>query len=73
MRVRINLDKFSDIVSFVQICEEIEAPVHLTDGDVFRVSAKSIIGAMATIEWKQLWCECEQDIYMKIKNFIVEG
>ena len=72
MKVKINLDKFSTILQFVKICEEIDAPVYLTDGNHYRVSAKSLIGAMATVEWDELWCECETDIFMKLKPFVVE-
>lgn len=70
MKVRINIDTLSKINAFVAACSRIYAPVYLIDGEGFKVSAKSLIGAIATMDWSQVYVECDQDIYDYIKEFI---
>lgn len=70
-RARVSLDTQKDIITFVNRVSTVSVPVFLTSG-AFCVSGKSLLGAMYTIEWDDLWCECEQDIYMLIRDFIVE-
>ena len=70
MRVQISLDTMSDVNEFVDIVSRVHAPVHLVGGD-FRVSAKSLLGAIYTMEWNEVWCECSEDIYHKIAKFVV--
>ena len=70
MKVRIELDTLSDVREFVTIATSIPAPVHLVS-DNFRVSAKSLLGAMYTMEWAEVWCECDEDIYNKIEKFVI--
>ena len=70
MKVRIELDTLSDVREFVTIATSIPAPVHLVS-DSFRVSAKSLLGAMYTMEWAEVWCECDEDIYHKIEKFVI--
>ena len=69
MKVRVILDTMNDISAFVNIASQITEPVHLTSGD-FTVSAKSLLGAIYTMEWSEVWCECEVDIYSKIQQFV---
>lgn len=71
MKVKVNLDTFSDVVKFVSITSSIKEPVYLT-GHGFKVSAQSLLGAhLASVEWDEVWCESEADIYMKIEEFVV--
>lgn len=72
MKLKINLDTMSSISKFVDICSRIERPVYLTDenGD-FKVSAKSLLGALYTMEWSDVWCICDTDIYQKIQQFVI--
>lgn len=72
MRVQIRLDTFTDVKHFVDIATKQEGDVHITDGKGLRVSAKSILGAMYSLEFDNLWCEAENDIYMAIRDFIIE-
>ena len=72
MKVKIRLDTMDEIRNFVTITTKIPYDIHLEDGTGYRVSAKSILGAMATLEWNNLYCLCEHDIYTKIDSFIVE-
>ena len=32
---------------------------------------KSLLGAIYTLEWSEVWCECSVDIYQKIEKFVV--
>lgn len=72
MKARINIDTLSKINTFVAICSRLDCKVDLIDGKDYRVSAKSLIGAMATMDWSQVFVECERDIYAYIKDFLAE-
>lgn len=68
---KIELVTTSDIMEFVRIATEEAGAVKLMDGNGFCVNGKSLLGAMATVEWKSLYCESENDIYSKIEKFCV--
>lgn len=72
MRVKVILDRMSDVQEFVKICSAINEPVHLTNGENYTVSAKSVMGVLYSYEWNEIYCTCEKDIYEKIKKFVVE-
>ena len=70
MRVRVALETMSDATEMVRIATQIKEPVFLAGSD-FRVSAKSLLGALCSMEWDELWCECDKDIYSKISKFVI--
>lgn len=70
MKVKIALETMSDVYEFVAIASKISEPVNLI-GEDFKVSAKSLLGALYTMEWKEVWCECEKNIYGKISKFVI--
>lgn len=70
-RHKIELITIADIMEFVRIATEESGVVRLIDGNGFCVNGKSLLGATATVEWKSLYCESENDIYLKIKKFCV--
>ena len=70
MKVRIALETMSDVSEFVSIASKISQAVNLTSGD-FKVSAKSLLGVVYTMEWQEVWCECSEDIYSKIEKFVI--
>ena len=70
MKVRVELDTLSEVREFVKAVTAVAAPVHLVS-DNLRVSAKSLLGAMYTMEWAEVWCECEEDIYNRIAKFVI--
>lgn len=72
MKVKVRLDTLSDLKGFVNAVTPIADEVHLTDGNNLTVSAKSILGAMYTMEWSEVYCTCDKDIYSIIRTFIVE-
>ena len=71
MRSKIRLDTMKDINQFVSACTRVNVPVYITDGAGLRVSAKSVLGAMYAMEFADIWCECEEDIYHHIEQFII--
>jgi hypothetical protein len=70
MRAKIELVTMSDVIAFVNIATSIKEPVYLV-GEDFKVSAKSLLGVRYSMEWNEIWCECEKDIYTKIEKFVV--
>ena len=72
MKYKIRLDTMTDVNRFVKIATGYPGKITLTDGDNFTVSGKSLLGAMYTMEWDQVYCESENEIYHLIKDFIVE-
>jgi len=72
MRYRIRLDTMSDVNRFVKIATQHKGKIMLSDGEDFYVSGKSLLGAMYTMEWDQVFCESENEIYRLIKDFIVD-
>lgn len=72
MKVRIRLDTMGDISKFVQITTGLDCDVRLTNGKSFIVNGRSVLGVLYSAEWKEIFCECDQDIYSKISEFVVE-
>ena len=70
MKVRINIDTLSKVNKFVGICAKLGGKIDLVDGEGYRVSAKSLIGAMATMDWNCVYVESERDIYAHIREFV---
>ena len=72
MKAKISIDTLSRINQFVSICSKIDCPVYLVDGNNYCVSGKSLMGAIATTDWSEVFIECERDIYSAIQEFVVE-
>ena len=71
MRVKINIDTLGKINSFVAICSNLKCQVNLVDGKGYCVSGQSLLGAIATMDWSEVFAESEEDIYSYIKDFVV--
>ena len=69
MKQRIYLETLSQVQKFVTAVSQIDAPVYITDGAGLKVSAKSLLGALYSLEFNTLYCECEHDIYAHIHEF----
>lgn len=72
MKVKINIDTLSKINTFVSICSRLDCKIDLIDGHGYRVSAKSLMGAIATMDWSQVFVESDKDIYSHITEFVTE-
>lgn len=72
MRIKIRLDTMSEINDFVGTMTKTSANVFLTDKDRnYIVSAKSMLGAVYSMEWDEVWCESDEDIYRLVSKFTV--
>ena len=71
MKAQIRLDTMSDVHRFVKIATAQTGNIYITDDKGLRVSAKSILGALYALEFDNLWCESEIDIYHAIEEFII--
>lgn len=71
MRQKIQLDTMSDIHNFVAAVSKVEGKVILEDDEGNRVSAKSLLGALYTMEWNHIYCYCEKDISGTILPWII--
>ena len=71
MRNKIRLDTLSDIHEFVRIVNNANVAVKVKDNAGHCVNAKSILGMMYSMEWDEIWCECDTDIYDSIKKFVL--
>lgn len=72
MKTKINIDTLSSINKFVEICSQFDYKINLIDGEDYKVSAKSLIGAIATMDWSDVYVECEHDIRSYIEEFLAE-
>lgn len=72
-RWKIRLDTLSDANDFLFAVSQIPEEVYIRSGKHLCTSAKSALGChMARVEWNNLICECDSDIYTKISKFIIE-
>jgi len=63
----------SEINAFVSVMTKTGANVFLTDKDRnFIVSAKSMLGAVYSMEWDEVWCESDEDIYHVVSKFAAD-
>ena len=68
-KTKIELVGMSDINKFIAITTKLPGSIKLTDGENYSVNAKSLLGALASMEWDELYCESENDIYTHISEF----
>lgn len=61
-RTQIRLDTLTDVNSFVAAMSRINEPVYLEDGAGIKVSAKSALGVLYSMEFTHIYCYCEKDI-----------
>ena len=71
MKVKIRLDTVTDANKFAAITSTLEGKITITDTKGLRVNAKSVLGALYALEFTELWCESENDIYSHIRDFVV--
>lgn len=71
MKAKIRIDTFSDVLKFVNITSNLSGKIVVTDDTGLCVSAKSILGMLHAMEFQNLWCESENDIYNNIKDFVI--
>ena len=72
MNAKVNLDTMHKINAFVAVCSRLDCKVDLIDGNGYRVSARSLVGVLATMDWSQVFIECEKDIYAYVQEFLAD-
>lgn len=70
-RTQIRLDTLSDVNKFVAEMTRIKDEVWLEDGNGSRVSAKSMLGALYSMEFTHIYCYCERDISAHLMPWMV--
>lgn len=71
MKAKIRLDTMHDAANFVNITSRLDGKIIVTDSEGLKVNAKSLMGMLYALEFDELWCESEKDIYSQISNYIV--
>lgn len=61
-RTKIRLDTMSDVNKFISAMSNLNEKVWLEDGEGCRVSATSLLGAIYSLEWDNIYCYSEKDI-----------
>lgn len=70
-RLHIELTTMSDANEFVSITSRLPGKITVIDGQNLRVNAKSIMGMLYALEFEDLWCESDHDIYKEIQKFVI--
>lgn len=70
MKNKIIIDTRTAALELAAITNGIDADVTITDNNGMRVNAKSLVGALYAMEFKEVWIECDIDIYDQIKDFV---
>ena len=71
MRARIRLDTLGDIKAFIGTVASVDEKITLEDNDGHCVSAKSLMGAIYSMEWDAIYCNCDKDITTLIMNWVI--
>lgn len=71
-KMRIRLDTISDARKLVDTASKYPGEITITDGRGLRVNAKSLMGAIYSLEFSELWLEMDGDHFMAFYEFEVE-
>lgn len=71
MRQKVRFETTKDVQKFVEVVSRAECKVELEDNHGHRVSAFSILGALYSLEWDEIYCCCQQDIYAYIFPWVI--
>lgn len=71
MRQKIRLDTMGDIHKFIRVVSGVDYKVFLEDNTGYKVSAHSLLGALLSMEWEEVYVCCEKDISGMILPWIV--
>ena len=72
MRAKIRLETFRDANEIADIASKVDGRVVISDGSGLCVNAKSVLGALHALEFNDLWCESDKNIFAEIRKFVVE-
>lgn len=71
-KYKIAIDTMTTATEFVTITTKLLGKIVVVDNKGMRVNARSILGVIYAMEFEELWCESERDIYNAIEKFIIE-
>ena len=71
-RYKLELITMGDIKGFVEAVTPLPGEIRLSDDNGLCVNAKSMLGAVATIEWSALYCYSEYEIGEYISKYCVD-
>ena len=71
MKVKIRLDTNADAIGFATLANKLGGNIVVTDNQGLRVNAKSVLGMLYALEFEELWCESDKDIYSRIEHYII--
>ena len=71
MRTRVRLDTMKDIYKFIEVTSRIDDKIFLEDNTGYKVSARSLLGALLSMEWDQVFVTCEKDITAYIMPWMI--
>lgn len=72
MKYKIRLDTSTDVAKFVALTTSIQnAEITVTDGKGMCVNARSLLGMLYALEFTELWCNSNVEIYDLIKDFVI--
>ena len=72
MRVKIDLETLTDVKSFVDIAQKHKGNITLCDNEGHVVCGKSFLGVCYSLEFEEVWCNSEEDIYHEIERWTVD-
>ena len=70
-RIKIRIDTMSDVSKLVAVATKAKGRVILTDNTDFKVSGKSLLGAIYTMEWSEVYLESDEDLYTALSDLVV--
>ena len=70
-RLKIRIDTMSDVSKLVAVATKAKGRVILTDNTDFKVSGKSLLGAIYTMEWSEVYLESDEDLYNALSDLVV--
>ncbi len=72
-KIRIQLDTLTDVQKFTAAMSTVTGEVYLIDGNhKFKVNGKSILATLlAQAEWQETWVQSDEDIYEKLRPWVV--
>lgn len=72
-RYKVELETLREVADFVATVNSVPYEVNLTDRDrKYKISGKSMIGAIATVDWNDVWADSDsEELYNLIKKWVV--
>ena len=73
MKYKVQLETLRDVADFVALVNSVPYEVNLTDREgKYKISGKSMIGAIATADWNDVWAESDsEELYNLIKQWVI--